>query len=53
MTKGAFGALMAALWDQDWNVHLKEAFQLRALGPGIPGPLYPPGRHLQLPASWT
>ena len=26
LTKGAFGALMASLWDQDWNVHVKKAF---------------------------
>ena len=27
MTKGAFGALMASLWEQDWHVHVKQAFQ--------------------------
>lgn len=30
MTKGAFGALMASLWAQDWNVHVRKAFRSSA-----------------------
>jgi hypothetical protein len=31
MAAGAFGGLMASLWNQDWNVHVKKAFRSSSL----------------------